>query len=71
MAVQKADFDDPAHWHERDISCHACESVFSFNMHHDSLGRQDRSQEGIWVTTKCPGCRADVPFTNLIRKPLS
>lgn len=65
MADKKAKYDDPAHWHERDIICHNCECGFSFDMRQDALGQQDRGDEGVWVTTKCPGCLNVVPLHKL------
>lgn len=55
-------YDDPAHWHERDIICNVCEAGFAFDKDEDALGQQDRGEEGIWVTTTCPRCLADVPL---------
>ncbi len=65
MANKKAGFDDPAHWHERDIDCKYCEAVFSFDMQEDTLAQQDRGAEGVWVTTQCPVCLNDVPLHKL------
>ena len=65
MADKKAEYDDPAHWHERDIICNIFESGFSFDMNEDTLGRQDRVEQGLWVTTQCPACQNDVPLHKL------
>ena len=65
MADKNAAYDDPAHWHERDIICKYCECGFCFDMHEDQLGRQDRGGEGVWVTARCPACMNDVPLHRL------
>ncbi len=65
IADKNAKYDDPAHWHERDIICNSCECGFSFDMNEDSLSREDRGVEGVWVTTQCPACLADVPLHKL------
>jgi hypothetical protein len=65
MADKNSGYDDPAHWHGRDIICKICESGFAFDMNEDSLGRQDRGAEGVWVTAQCPRCLNDVPLHKL------
>ena len=65
MADSKAPYDDPAHWHERDIICHHCEAGFCFDMEEDSLSQEDRGEEGVWVTTQCPACLGVVPLHKL------
>jgi len=62
---KNAPYDDPAHWHERDIICHNCESGFSFDMNQGSLGQVDQGDGGVWVTTQCPACLSDVPLHRL------
>ena len=47
-------------WHEQDIICRNCECGFSFDMKEDSLAQQDRGEDGVWVTVKCPACLNDV-----------
>ena len=65
MADSNAPYDSAAHWHQRDIICHNCECGFSFDMNEDSLDKQDRGEEGVWVTTQCPACSTAVPLHKL------
>ena len=63
--LQNANYNDPAHWHERAIICHSCESGFSIDMTNDTPGQQNRGKEGAWVTTQYPACLNPVPLHKL------
>ena len=65
MADKNAPYNDPAHWHERDIICHNCECGFSFDMKEGTLAQVDRGEEGVWVSTECPACQMAVPLHKL------
>ena len=65
MADRNAPYDDPAHWHERDIICELCQCGFCFDMNEDTLSRVDRGEQGVWIATQCPDCLGDVPLRRL------